>query len=76
VTQLLLLLLQGEVLPPVMLRAGDANGYAPLLLLGLGAAASLTTEDWGHNTYHVSMACKLQAAVRLTCIAFESVSQL
>jgi hypothetical protein len=56
---LLLLLLQGEVLPPVMLRAGgDESGYVPLLLLGLGAAASLATEDWGPNTYHVSSGCK------------------
>jgi hypothetical protein len=47
------------VLLPVTLRVGgDESGYVPLLLLGLGAAASLTTEDWGHNTYHVSIACK------------------
>jgi hypothetical protein len=50
---LLLLLLQGEVLPPVMVPAGGSS-FVPLLLLGLGGAASLTTEDWGHNAYHVS----------------------
>jgi hypothetical protein len=52
---LLLVLLQGELLPPVLLRAGATAGYVPLLLLGLGPGASLTTEEWGHNTYHVSM---------------------
>ncbi|WIA22459.1 hypothetical protein OEZ85_004757 [Tetradesmus obliquus] len=52
---------QGEVLPPVMLAAGPES-FVPLLLLGLGGAASLTKEDWGANSYHAAGAALAAAA--------------
>lgn len=37
-----------------MMLAAGPESFVPLLLLGLGGAASLTKEDWGANSYHVS----------------------